>query len=683
MANIKGVVVKDSKEKISLSTDKGLFDIVFKSQYDLKGVKKVSFVNIHEIKNIFKTSFEFREDSFVSFYPGLLVEPEEIDLDTFSSLFLLLSGEPIKASYEGDLFFAIRGIKKSEKFDSIANKLPKDVKAKFSFKPYVYDTNFGFFVKDALFFGKFPVVFEGNNTKGMVQALTSKLDNYLVLKEEGTFDEKTISQIEKKKIINKRNEYVFALYHFFNFLESNLNEDSPHFSNFKFVLDNKGIFKEPIESFLKEVRDTRKHIRKKLEEHLDNLEGLRILNAKEEGFEIVGAIKDNEVNLKKGNPVIVIEKPPFNMRVFGLIKSIDFKSISIETDFTLATPELVVPLKTVERSVKGIVKLSESKTPLKEFLLNKVKLPEIDENKSPIELLNSSPVVAIIKGDFGTGKKYLIGEFFTKNTDKKILVFSKKLYYSLKESFHKLVTEDINNLNGTYDFIFYFDREINLETMLNLASFTDNLIILTYPSVSVPFENEIEENRIKTLKEVYGFDKHIHHFVSKFCKLESISTIDVDEIKVLNKDNVDKAFIPIINPEKVVQIVSVKGKSEFEKNLINRIEAQFTVEAVTQFLKSGVERSSIEVIVPYERQKAYIIELLKSNQIEGVEVREVYEAAQKPIVIINIVNEVTLPQVFKDKFNLAFAVTRAHSKVIIVGNQTIFKKESPFSELKV
>jgi len=98
------------------------------------------------------------------------------------------------------------------------------------------------------------------------------------------------------------------------------------------------------------------------------------------------------------------------------------------------------------------------------------------------------------------------------------------------------------------------------------------------------------------------------------------------------------------------------------------------VELASQFIKGGVERSSIGVISPYERHKAFLIDLLRSNGIEDVAVNELDEAIQKPITIINFVDE-TLPPCFKDRFNLAYAITRGQSKVILVGTPLILKKE--------
>jgi hypothetical protein len=78
--------------------------------------------------------------------------------------------------------------------------------------------------------------------------------------------------------------------------------------------------------------------------------------------------------------------------------------------------------------------------------------------------------------------------------------------------------------------------------------------------------------------------------------------------------------------------------------------------------------------VPYERQKAYIIDQLKNSQIEGVRVALLDEAIQSSIVIINFVDD-KLPTVFKDKFMLAYAITRARSKVILVGSPNLLKTE--------
>ncbi|BAL81545.1 AAA domain-containing protein [Caldisericum exile] len=679
MTNLKGVVIKEfessGKKGITLSTDDGVFNIVFEKPVELSNVKKLSLVNLKEVGGGFHRTFLFRDDSFVSFYPGFLVQPEEIEEDSFSTLFKIFSGAPLKESFESEIFYAVRGIKESERFKSLIERFPKDIKAKFSFYPYIFDTTFGFFIKDALFFGRFPVVFEGNLTKGVVQALSSKFEEYLVMSSVATFEERKISLIDKKQVISKRNNFANLVYSFFKVLESNVNKNNPNMVDYAYILDHKEIFEEPINDFLKEFRDARKHIKKLLEGTLENIKTTRLYNAEGDDFTFKALIKDNELNLDRGTPCMLFERPPLNMRIFGIVKSVDFNSISGAVDYKTVSPEFIAPLKTIRKEVKGIVNIKRASDTLRDFLINGRFLPHVDKLfGNAVELIESAPTFAIIKGDFGTGKKFIIGEFLRKHPETRSLIFSKSFYKPLREIFGNFVEKRVENLEGTYDYIFYFDRNIDKITILNFAPFTNNIIVFTYDS-AVPFENLLDDQRIFTLAKAVGFDKCIHRFVSKFYPLRSEATLDISEFKILNKENIESEFIPLVNPEKVVQFVGVKGSVEFEKNKLNRNEANFTITLIKQFLKGGVERSSIEVIVPYERQKAYIIEQLKNNQIEGVKVSLVDEAIQSPIVIINFVDLETLPKIFEDKFNLAYAITRARSKVILVGSPTLTKKE--------
>ncbi|MFU2158418.1 AAA domain-containing protein [Caldisericum sp. AR60] len=683
MVNLKGVVIREfesaGKKCITLSTDSGVFNIVFEKPAQLWGVKKLSFVNLKEERGALRKTFLFTDDSFVSFYPGFLVQPEEIEEDSLSTLSKIFNGASLKESFEGEIFYAVRGIKESNRFKTLVERFPKDIKAKFSFYPYIFDTTFGFFVKDALFFGRFPVVFEDNFTKGIVQAISSKFEEYLVMSSVGTFEEKKISLLDKKQVFLKRNEFANLVYSFFKVIGNNYDKPNSNMLDYAYLFDHRDVFEAPINDFLKEFRSVRKHIKKLLESRLEDIETTRIYNAESDDFTFKAYIKDNELNLDRGTPCMLFERPPLNMRIFGIVKSIDFNTISGAVDYKTVSPEFITPLKTVKQEVRGIINITKATDTLKDFLINGKFLPHIDKLfDNPVDLIADQPVFAVIKGSFGTGKKHIIGEFLQKYPGAKIIIFSKGFYKSLKEVFGNLVEKSVENLEGVYDYIFYFDRHIDKNTILNLASFTKNIIVFTYDE-TVPYENLLEESRVFRLKKVFGFDKFIHKFVLRFYALNSEATSDVSEIKILNKENIESEFIPLVNPEKVVQFVQVKGAVEFERNKLNKNEANFTTTLIVQFLKGGVDRSSIEVIVPYERQKAYIIDQLKTNQVEGVRVSLVEEAIQSSIVVINFVDVESLPNVFEDKFNLAFAITRARSKVIFVGSPALPKKEKLLS----
>ena len=679
MENLKGVVIKEYTEKedrvLSLSTDAGIQTVKLRSKLELNNVKKLSLVNVKKQSSFLRSYYEFSEDSFALFYPGFLVQPEEIAFDTFTTLISIFNGVMPKESFEGELFYAIRGMKESTRFANLKEIFPKDINAKFSFYPYIYDTAYGFFIKDALFFGKYPVVLEDNFIKGAVLALVSKQENYLMLNTTGTFNENKVTLKDKKDIIMRRNDFAFAVYHFYEFLSKNLKDDNPNVETFKFLLSSKEKIGKHIESFFKDFNLVRKSVRKSLETDYNNLPLLKLYNAESENFSIKASIKDNELNVRKGTPFILIERYPLKVRTFGVVNEINYTTLQGTVDFKVISGEALTPLKDRKDEVKGVVKLAQTRSPLKDFLLNNAVIDPLDEVAidNPLTFISSNPCYAVIKGSFGTGKKHIIEEFIEQNAHKKVLVFSKEFYKSLYKNFGKLTINKIEDLDTHYDDIFYFDRHIEKSTILNLSGFTDNLIIFTYEG-TVPFENNLAKDHIFTLNNALGFNKYIHSFVSKIYPLNSTPSDNKNEIKIINKDNVDKGFIPLINPEKFVQFVSVSGKTEFENNKINRNEAQFTVELVSQFIKGGVERSQIGVIAPYERHKAFLIDLLKSNGIEDVAVNELDEAVQKQITIINFVDE-TLPPCFKDSFNLGYAITRGQSKVILVGSPAILKKE--------
>ena len=679
MEKLKGVVIKEYTEKevkvLSLSTDDGIQTVKLRSKLELNNVKKLSLVNVKKQSSFLKSYYDFTEDSFALFYPGFLVQPEEIAFDTFTTLISIFNGVMPKESFEGELFYAIRGMKESARFDNLKEIFPKDINAKFSFYPYIYDTTYGFFIKDALFFGKYPVILENNFIKGAVLALVSKQENYLILNTTGTFNENKVPLKDKKDIIKRRNDFAFAVYHFYEFLSKNLEDDNPNIETFKFLLSSKEKIGKHIESFFKDFKSVRKSIRKLLETDYNNLPLLKLYNTESENFSIKASIKDNEFNVKKGTPFILVERYPLKVRTFGVVNEINYTTLQGTVDFKVISGEGLTPIKERKDEVKGIVKLAQARSRLKDFLLNNAALEPLDEaiNDNPLALISSNPCYAVIKGSFGTGKKHIIKEFIEQNPDKKVLVFSKEFYKSLYKNFGNLTLNKIEDIDTHYDDIFYFGRYIEESIILNLSAFTDNLIIFTYEG-TVPFENNMAKDHITILNNAIGLNKYIHRFVSKIYPLNTTPNSNEDEIKIINKDNVDKGFIPLINPEKFVQFVGVSGKTDFEKNKINRNEAQFTVELASQFIKGGVERSSIGVISPYERHKAFLIDLLRSNGIEDVAVNELDEAIQKPITIINFVDE-TLPPCFKDRFNLAYAITRGQSKVILVGTPLILKKE--------
>jgi len=77
-------------------------------------------------------------------------------------------------------------------------------------------------------------------------------------------------------------------------------------------------------------------------------------------------------------------------------------------DFKVISGEGLTPIKERKDEVKGIVKLAQARSRLKDFLLNNAALEPLDEaiNDNPLALISSNPCYAVIKGSFGTGKTH-------------------------------------------------------------------------------------------------------------------------------------------------------------------------------------------------------------------------------------------------------------------------------------
>jgi len=69
------------------------------------------------------------------FYPGFLVQPEEIAFDTFTTLISIFNGVMPKESFEGELFYAIRGMKESARFDNLKEIFQKTSTQSLAFTP--------------------------------------------------------------------------------------------------------------------------------------------------------------------------------------------------------------------------------------------------------------------------------------------------------------------------------------------------------------------------------------------------------------------------------------------------------------------------------------------------------------------------------------------------------------------
>jgi superfamily I DNA and/or RNA helicase len=85
--------------------------------------------------------------------------------------------------------------------------------------------------------------------------------------------------------------------------------------------------------------------------------------------------------------------------------------------------------------------------------------------------------------------------------------------------------------------------------------------------------------------------------------------------------------------------------------------------------------------VPFERQKALLEKLLEEKKITDVDVFEPNEAEEKDVIIVNLVENNEIKSPFKKADNLKITLTRARSKLILVGNKNPAKKDKNLNKV--
>lgn len=708
---LKGKVEKIQKSKdhyeIFLATESGsaLVTINKETPYLKKG-QRICFSGLLSKRGFIKTTYEFEEGTLFSLYPKFIVFERELKLAYLCEyapiLFELVSKLPYENDYEKKFIEAVRGLKFNVQFSNIADKFPKDIKGKFSFKPYEFSVDYGLFVRNALYLGKLPIVFVGNEIKGEMQAIMNGVDKYVIIDQvTATMHEVDFDYKKKFSLLEARNKFIIALKNFdFKEVSSRKCEEScPAFQICSSLRDIKEEeFNILYSGFLKQMQAERKSLVKLLSREAPHRRSeLSIFAGQAKDFEIEGKIKDNEPYFKEGCQVVVIEKPPLDRKTFGKLEEITFDTIKAVIDWPIVNPEALVKIDSYKYIYPGVYRFLLSRGLLRDFFDGK-KLDEITVSDSTIEqndpyqnkavnLILAEPGIAFIKGENGTGKKYVVLKALEElhKRGKNSLIITDSRIDEFKNFFNNLVKisnieDDSIYLNeNEFDYIFLFlTEDIGEFELKSYAGVSKNLIVLS--SVTIKSLKNIDNSRTINLGYEHRFGKKITHFVSPILSNPLEAGEDI-LIKIVNKENIDVDFVPIVNPEKIVQFIEVKSLPKGNKNKWNEDEARLTVEIVKQFLKAGVERKSIEIVVPYERQQKLILKMLEDEKIEEIFVKEVLQSFEKDIVIVNLVDEIMLDSPLKDVKLLKFTLTRAKSKLLIIGNRKIVKGSPALAKL--
>jgi predicted DNA helicase len=116
----------------------------------------------------------------------------------------------------------------------------------------------------------------------------------------------------------------------------------------------------------------------------------------------------------------------------------------------------------------------------------------------------------------------------------------------------------------------------------------------------------------------------------------------------------------------------------------NPYEAEQLVRLVDALLQSGLSAESIGVITPYLAQVKRIRKLLEAIQISGIEVKSVdgFQGREKEVILISLVRSNIAKAIgfVSDARRLNVAMTRAKSKLVMIGDRKTLEPNAPFDQ---
>jgi len=198
------------------------------------------------------------------------------------------------------------------------------------------------------------------------------------------------------------------------------------------------------------------------------------------------------------------------------------------------------------------------------------------------------------------------------------------------------------------------------------------------------------EKNYEMLRIQYRMNEKIMKFSSqefyegKLIAHESVArrVLSLDRNKLSKLPN---PFREILFPQNVIVFWNTRGREERregETSYYNLQEAERVRELVFILLDMNIPPSSIGVISPYEGQVRLIEELLERCPVE-VKTVDGFQGREKEIIILSLVrsNERGDIGFLKDYRRLNVAITRARSKLIILGNQETLSRDAVYRKL--
>ncbi len=718
--NIKSISKKGQLYLLSIQGKSGTYTVETEKikSYLKKGIPIV-ITNVVKKSRIFKTIFLPQSESFISVAPNTLLTDIEINSSLHCKFFYPImdfNGRKFDKGNgkERDFYYAVKGMIKNSEIAEMALRFPLSVRRKFTYKPLILSSKFGLMIENALFFGKLPMVFRDGLTKGILLSTLYDQGEFVLIEEEkGTLQKKSVSIEEKQKALDARNNLVSV------YIDKDIKREAlkcnnesctvyPYCKKISEEKDEFGLFKKYFSSFLAKRAKEKRVLYKTLSRGIHPLRGVLSVYCKEtkrEDSNFVYSLKvhHNEPEIEIGETVLVSEKPPLTKRVKGEITEKTFEYITVKSREELIAPGSVTPLGGKIPVESGLFDFIYGNSAIKNIYLNKVKpleqpfaekryIENDAEQNRAVNLILNMHYLCIVKGEYGTGKKFVAKTAIENlvKLDKKVLIVTDSRKEEFRQFFGDTITKNmpllsIYKTNETYpytvkpysfDYLFLFlNRDIDEKAAFSLFSKAKKATIFTnaleYPLIEQLREKISANDTIELLTE-HRFGMHILHFLQPALTAK-LKTIPDREIKITNKDLIDKAFLSVVNPEKYVEFVEVRGKSVGKKNKWNIQEAQFILEAIRQFVKGGAKREGIGVITAFERQEMLLKKLLIDAKIPDVYVSMPSESMEKDVILVSFTDKNIENSQLRSTESLKIALTRARSKLILIGNKNVIK----------
>ncbi len=142
------------------------------------------------------------------------------------------------------------------------------------------------------------------------------------------------------------------------------------------------------------------------------------------------------------------------------------------------------------------------------------------------------------------------------------------------------------------------------------------------------------------------------------------------------------AWKEVLDPRIPVVFVDIEGA---DKGKARPEEAKAASEIVREFLLMGVQAADMGIITPYRAQQALIRGLLKKLPVpvHGLSVDTVdrFQGGEREIIILSLTRSDSVTSFLADRKRLNVSLSRARSKLILLGHGPVLRENSLFSSI--